>query len=338
MWYAKRIARCHCSNWLICSSLRTPHLIPPTLVTIKMNRIISILLVFISAASLGQVSGIYDIADTTIKKNKVYRCSEYQICSEITYWTDSNNVSHADSIRERCTDQASFYKKRKNGFYQIFDKNGRLIEQNYYDDLHEMVLTGQFPEFINYFIYDVSGGFRAKIEYDPNGICKINKVMTAEFDSLNKNTYYRNIEQNGTLESYNSKKIPISNREKWLKNSDSIEAGNSKIIHTVELDNKDTMVISFSYYSRNRLDSIVQLNPKSKDISRSKFIYTYKNEALQKKEYIIYFDGNQATWIDGTNYSENGLPIEDYHRELYHNGSFLVICRVIYNYEFYTDE
>jgi hypothetical protein len=303
-----------------------------------MNKLLSIILILITASAWGQVRCIYEIPDSTIKKNKVYKCSEYQICSEITYRTDSNNVRHADSIPERCTDSASFYNKHKNGFYQIFDKNGRLVEQNYYDDLHEIILTGQFPEFISYYIYDISGNLRASIEYDPNGICKVLKVQTEEFDSLNKKTYYRNFEQNGKIESFNLKRIPIPNREKWLKISDSIEDGNSKIIHTLEIDNKDTMVISFSYYSGNRLDSIVELSPKTMGISGSKFIYTYKNETLRKKEHFTYFDRNQDTWIVGTNYSENGLPIEDYHNELYHNGSYLVICRVIYHYEFYKDE
>ncbi len=230
-----------------------------------------------TSVCLGQSKHIGFIKADVLKKNKVYKCVEYD---------------YSDSI--------SFFKEYKNGFYTIFDPDGRKIEENLFPGLgHESKVL---------YMYNSSGWELLWIWIDEMMAPTIQRVYVNTFNSSGRKIGYIDY-----LPNYMPETGTLTNTNAVHDSVVSFKGSDKKVTHLYFRDNKraDTSSIFCEYYHNERLDSAVLKD--SNELLRSEFLYASNILILSTHRWI---DKNRLTQIEKIYYLKNGLI--DYYDESYY--------------------
>lgn len=234
-----------------------------------------LILIFLYSASYGQIKEISVFDREIIKKNKVYKCLEYDLPDSLT-----------------------FFKNYKNGLYTIFDTQGRRIEENTYS-------SGIVDEIKVIYSYNKSGKPYMWNWYQENSIPKISRTRIEKYDSTGKNIGYCEYSPNNNehCDSYDD----------IYYVTDTIKNENNSIkqllyITYANTSKKDTIDKSYDFFHKERLDSNIYFHfENGKIVDKLITNYTYTENTRIKSEFYTNNDG-QTTETNITYYLKNGLP------------------------------
>lgn len=223
----------------------------------------------------GQTKEISVIDREIIKKNKVYKCLEY----------DSQ-------------DSLTFFKNYKNGLYTIFDTQGRRIEENTYS-------SGIVDEIKVIYSYNKSGRPYMWYWYQENSIPKISRTRIEKYDSTGKNIGYCEYSPN------NNERCDSYDDINYI--TDTIKSENNSIKQLLYItyanpSKNDTIDKSYDFFQKERLDSNIYFHfENGKIVDKLITKYTYTDNKRIKSEFYRNNDG-QTTETNITYYLKNGLP------------------------------
>lgn len=214
------------------------------------------------------------ISQEIIKKNKVYKCIEYDF-----------------------TDSLTFFKNNKNGLYTIFDTRGRRIEENTYS-------SGIVDEIKVIYTYDKSGRCHMMHWYEENSLPKISRTRITKYDSIGRIIESCEFSPNSNERCY--KNFDIAN----VTDSSQIDFKSSrlKVFFTFsDLSKKDTIYKKYNFYEKERLDSnVIIFFNKGKQIEKLTTRFFYLNGILSRSEFVKN-DGSKIMETNTTYYLKTGL-------------------------------
>jgi hypothetical protein len=243
---------------------------------------LTVLLIFLPFLSFGQTKEIAVVNREVIKKNKIYKCLEYDF-----------------------QDSVSFFKKYKNGYYTIFDTQGRKVEENAYSSLNLEALSSEIvSEFQVIYSYDKLGRRYMWHWYQESSNPKINRTRIEKYDSIGRNIGYCEHSPN-----YGERCETYNNGSNVL---DSITVKSNSLTQKIfltfyDLSRKDTIYKNFYFYNKEQLDSNVLIHfENGKLLEKLTTKYYYIEGALHKTELVRLYK-NQITETNFTYYLKNGL-------------------------------
>jgi hypothetical protein len=232
-----------------------------------------LILLSLNLASLAQ-----DVSRDIIKKNKVYKCTEYNALDSVNY-----------------------FKEYPNGFYKIYDYKGCKIEQNSYEYYDKKEC-----EFKVYYLYDDNEREIMWMWYEPNSIVPISRVVINNYDSAGK------LIGGKDFHPYNKVSTNNFNDSMHLREDSIITMNSNKKTITYYgfygKPRKDTIYIKTRFYNSNRLDSGKTISHNEPWCKYSSFKFVYKDSTLIELVEIEDRYGDNHRNIHRTYYSENGLP------------------------------
>ena len=239
-------------------------------------------LIFLQCFSFGQTKEIAVVNQEVIKKNKIYKCLEYDF-----------------------QDSLSFFKNYKSAYYTIFDTQGRKIEENAYSSvyIHSDSLE-TINEFQVIYSYDKFGHQYMWHWYQENSSPKITRTRIEKYDSTGKNIGYCEYRPNSneTCDSYETNSNVTDTITTEFKSS------KQRIIRTFSAQSqKDTIYLNYYFYKKEQLDSNILIHfEKGKLLEKLITKYYYLGGVLSKTELVRFYDG-QISETNSTSYVKNGL-------------------------------
>ncbi len=263
--------------------------------------------------SFAQYFGMEGISDSTRQANKLYKCTEYNV-----------------------EDSVTFFKEYKNGYYHIYDFEGKVIERNAYGVSINETEDWVPHEFTIFTIYDDKDRQIMEVYYDTLYLNKIKRIRTNEYDSVGNLYGYRDFSSDEkSPKAYEIKKLRQYEYPEPVEIIDSTITDTKKTFyHFLKEDRIDTVEFTTYYYSENRVDSIVSFFNKKNHSPILKQYFTY-NEigALKQYECKSYDHTDSLKRIYRTLYIENGFPIEKWY--IYYDNGEKEITHTRFRYEYY---
>jgi hypothetical protein len=245
-----------------------------------------IFFMFLSINSISQYSRLDYIPDSTIKKNKVFTCKEYDV------------------------DSVNFFKKYPNGYYTYYDKKGNILKQNSYYSISPIDINSSDFEYVLHYIRDNNGKIRMKLWYDNNGSDNVSNIYHLVYDSIDKNIGYYHFNNNSKPESFEFNSYAYRDT---LTQEDSIIKPNLKFYFKI-YKNNDTISKTYQYYSQQRVDSTTHFYSynKNKFNSKTSIIYEYdinnKLTTISQSRYNLEKEKYSVNYSEKLFLSNNGLP------------------------------
>ncbi len=225
--------------------------------------------------SPGQIKEISALDRETIKKNKVYKCLEF---------------NYHDSV--------SFFKNYRNGLYTIFDTQGRVIEENTYS-------SGIVDEIKVIYSYDKLGRKNMWFWYQANSVPKISRARIEKYDSLGRNIGYCEYSPGGNerCETYVSQ-INVTDTITFNGKT------SKRLVYLTFSDptRKDTVYKDTYLFQKDQLDSNILIRyEQGRVLEKLVKRHFYTEGLINRSEFTRYYEG-QRTETNSMYYHKTGLP------------------------------